>query len=373
MTRSVALLVFTLVALIAGESAVQAQFQAYGNNFYYRPAFQTPHRFYSYQYFSLSGVSNTGVPYNFYNYRSNVSPFPINPFAQNYNFAPSYSPSNSMSGGYGSYSEGQFPDLTRQRNALKNAQEQAKWETPSTAATRNDFDDWLREQSSRRSASNPENPALDGALINPNDEQLLSGLTLNELAERILALEAKNKKASPGLCPSELVGKIAFAGGPAADALNRFHAAKLDYPEIMKMPDFNMLVEAFDKAYTPIAAALQAGKNVPVADILRTQTLLERARPITEPMLKPATLKDASALLAFYSSLDAGLKYLKQPESLGIIGSKWSTIGVNVSDLVKHLHKYNIRFGRAAAGDDAAYGSLHRGLLAYYAALSQAK
>jgi len=67
------------------------------------------------------------------------------------------------------------------------------------------------------------------------------------------------------------------------------------------------------------------------------------------------------------------LKYLKQADSAGVLGTKWNTVGVNVSDLVKHLHKYQVRFGRVSNGDDAAYGSLHRGLLAYYAALSQAK
>jgi hypothetical protein len=41
--------------------------------------------------------------------------------------------------------------------------------------------------------------------------------------------------------------------------------------------------------------------------------------------------------------------------------------------VVKHLGKYGMTFGPARTGDDAAYFSVHRGLLAYYAGLLQAK
>ena len=376
MTRSIfrtaALFLFALAGSLGSAATSQAQGFGYNNNYYYQPAFQTPHRFYSYQYFSLSGVSITGVPYNIYRFNSTVSPFPINPFNNSNSYAPAYA-SGSMSGGYANTYEGSSPELIRQRQALKSAQDSAKWNPGAEVAQKNDFDLWLNEQSSRRDVNNPALPALEIGLTNPSDEQLLSGLSLNELAARILALEAKGKKAAAGLCPPDLMDKILFAGGPAADALNLFHANKIDCPDILKMPDFNMLLEGFEKAYTPVATAIQGGKKTLPADLERLQVNLEKAKPTTEPMLKSAPIQDARALLAFYASLDAALKYLKTPESVGVVGSKWNSIGVNVSDLVKHLQKYQIRFGRAAAGDDAAYGSLHRGMLAYYAALSQAK
>ena len=374
--RPAALFLFAIAASVASVTVSQAQNFGYNNNYYYNPAFQTPHRFYSYQYFSLSGVSSTGVPYNIYRFNSTVSPFPINPFSNTGGYAPAYNPtysSGSMSGGYANSYEGSSPELVRQRQALKSAQDSVKWNPGAEVAQKNDFDHWLNEQSSRRDVNNPAQPALEIGLINPNDEQLLSGLSLNELAGRILALEAKGKKAAPGLCPPDLVDKILFTGGPAADALNLFHANKIECPDILKMPDFNMLLEGFEKAYTPVATAIQGGKKALPADLDRLQVIFEKAKPTTEPMLKSAPIRDARALLAFYASLDAALKYLKTPESIGVVGSKWNSIGVNVSDLVKHLQKYQIRFGRAAAGDDAAYGSLHRGMLAYYAALSQAK
>ena len=377
--RFVPVCLFGLLTLATLPASADAQ-QFYGlsRNMTYRPAYPVPFNFYSYQYQSLSGVNSSG-PYSFSRYSYSNSPVPYFPSYGNYsnNYSPdSTSAPGSMGGGYGSTGpsyEGASPLLDRQRSALKSAQNNAKWNAPGDAGGKTDFDLWLSEQSNRREANNPMQPAIDIALINPNDEQLLSGNALNDLAARILALEAKGKKGAPGLCPPELLEKIAFAGGPAADALNRMHAAKLQYPEILKSPDLVAVADAFDQAYAPIFASIDAGKKVAPADIDRLLTVIEKARPMTDAAVKAATIKDASALLAFYSTLEAAAKYLRAPESVGAVGGKWHSLGVNVSDLAKHMQKYRVRFGRAAPGDDAAYGSMHRGMLAYYAALSQAK
>jgi hypothetical protein len=368
-----------ILTLIADAAPVRAQAFGFESNFTYRGAYPVPFNFYRYQYQTLSTGSATLSRYSYTN-----SPVPINNgFYSNpgyYSEPGPYStmPSSSMGGGYGSYGTNydmsSNPLLEKQRSALRSAQANAKWNTPADTGARTNFDAWLSEQSARREANNPAVPlALDIALINPNDEQLLSGLALNDLSAKILALEAKGKKAAAGLCPPELVEKIVFTGGPPAEALNRMHAAKLDYPAILLLPEFNMLVEAFDKAYAPIFATLQTGKKVAPADIDCLLTVIEKAKPMTEPMLKDASIKHATALLAFYSSLESAAKYLKDANAVGVLGTKWQSLGVNVSDLAKHLQKYRVNFGRAAAGDEAAYGSLHRGLLAYYAALSQAK
>lgn len=366
--RPLAILLLAVAGSVVGNSSAQAQF--YGSNSYYNTPYSMPYNFYSYQYQSVSGMNSNG-PYQFSRYSYNYGPVPQYSNFNNSNYY--VPPSGTMSGGYGTAHENQNPALDRQRSALKSAQNSAKYAAPNTGSSKLDFDGWLSEQSTRREANNPMQPALEVALINPNDDQLLSGQALNDLAARIMSLEAKGKKATPGLCPPELVVKIAFTGGGAADALNGFHNSKIDYPEILKSPDFNMLVQAFDRAYAPISEAVQAGKKVLPADVERLLTVIEKAKPMTEPMMHSAPFQDAKAILAFYASLEAGSKYLKLPESVGVIGIKWNSIGVNVSDLVKHLHKFQIRFGRSESGDDAAYGSLHRGLLAYYAALSQAK
>jgi len=47
---------------------------------------------------------------------------------------------------------------------------------------------------------------------------------------------------------------------------------------------------------------------------------------------------------------------------------EWSSVGVSVPDLVKHMEKFKLRFGPAVPGDEAAYTALHRGLTALYLA-----
>ncbi len=379
MTRSIfpAIAIF---AILASGATARAQNYNFYNNYNFRSSTPLPYNFYSYQYMTLSNVTPYGST-SFTRYNYNYGPFPTflnggnygNNYGNYYNGSSNPATYGSMSGGYAPSYEPQSPILDKQLSALKSAQRNSQWNGPADNGPKVDFDTWLAEQSKNRDVNNPTQPALEIGLVNPNDEQLYSGNALNDLAARISAIEGKGKKAAPGLASPELIDKIAFAGGPAADAINLFHASKFDYPEILKLPDFNMVVEAFDQAYAPLVESLHAGRKVPIADIERLRIVAEKARVLTEPMLKSASIRDAKALLAFYSSLDSGLRYLKQADSAGVLGAKWNTVGVNVSDLVKHLQKYQVRFGRAANGDDAAYGSLHRGLLAYYAALSQAK
>jgi len=262
-----------------------------------------------------------------------------------------------------------------QRSAIGQAQRNAKWDS-GVSSTNPDFDRWLKDASSRRDAA-PEKeakePAIDPALIDAPDEAILSGDALNKIAARVRELEKQGKKATPGLLAPELTTKIVFAGGPAADAANLYRETELRFPAGLKETGFNDLRTELEKAFAAVAKDVNAGKKANQLDVDRLLKATRKAHESTRQLVADAPFSEACDLCDFFAKLESATKYLKDEKSNGVAGADWSAVGATVAEVVRHEAKYGLRFGPAKSGDEAAYFSLHRGLLAYCVGLAQAK
>jgi hypothetical protein len=316
--------------------------------------------------FSLGGV---GAPYH---YRFSLNNYPTGSNV----FSAFPGPGASSYGGVGvgsGYFAGEGSRIVdQQRAAIARAQRNAQWDRGVNATP--DFDRWLNDQTKSRRTTDPnEVPKLNPALLNPPDQLILDGGVLNELAALVTDLEAKGKKAEPGLCAPDLMTKVMFDGGAAADAANLFRHTELTFPEPLRAAGYATLRTNMEKAYTPVAAAAAAGKRVSAADADRLLKEVASARQAAGDLVKDGCVGDAKSVCGFFNRLEAAAKFAKDPAATGVAGTKWAVLGATVADLVKHVNKHKLKFGKAADGDEAAYFSLHRGLLAYYAGLTQAK
>lgn len=380
-SRRPASLVFALcvLGLLAAAGTAPAQFPrlgfsvpgytstwGYGPAVSYNPFLNLPRvpGFFRYQGYTLSGIGVNG-PYSIsYGYYRNT--------AVNYSTGGGYyHPEMTTTLGSG-YRPGVGRVAAEQRAAVGNAQRNAKWDAELTN-TNPDFDRWLKDAAVRREGKDPKAPAVEPALVDPPEEAILSGEVLNNLTARIRELEKDGKKAKPGLYAPELVGKIVFAGGPGAEAANLYRVADLSYPDVLMDTQYATLRADLDKAFWPVAKEAQAGRKTNPADVDRLLTAVGKARALARPVIADAPLVEASAVSEFFARLETATKYLKDEKSTGVAGAKWSSVGATVSEVVQHQAKYGLRFGPAKPGDEAAYYSLHRGLLAYYAGLLQAK
>jgi hypothetical protein len=322
------------------------------------------------QTLSLYRVLPTGQSFSF-NYSFYQAGLPV---LNNYLVRPVYiGGGGGFGGGFNSISAGTYnPTLTRMQQDLGQAQMQLNQLQTTTPAARNEFDRWVADRSTLQANTDP-TKTVDAALIHPSEDDILSGKVLNELAARIVAQEKAGKRATAALCPPELMEAIVFDGGPAADAANAFRVERLSFPPLLMKPELDAVRDELVEVYAPVSAAVLAGKRV---ESLQADKLLQgvkKARDATAAITKEAPVVDAVAVARFFHELENAAKFVKEPQSIGIVGSKWQSIGSNVSELVQHLTKFKIKFGRVTIGSESAYLSLHRGLLAYYASLSLAK
>jgi len=276
-------------------------------------------------------------------------------------------------GGFNSVTSGASnPGLARMQQDIGQAQRIVNQLGANAGKSGDNLDRWIDERTTPEPQANPMK-AIDLALINPPEEEILSGKALNELAARIADLEKHGKKASAGLCPPDLMNKIVFAGGPAADTANALRNAAPSFPEVLVQPRFASLRTDLTEAYTPVASVVLTVKKVDAASADKLAAAVKKARDAAAPGLADASVADATSVANFFNQLEVAAKFVREPAAIGVVGPKWATVGSNVAELLQHLAKYQIRFGRVSSGDEATYFSLHRGLLAYYAALSQAK
>ncbi len=102
------------------------------------------------------------------------------------------------------------------------------------------------------------------------------------------------------------------------------------------------------------------------------RTVLGRALSLGE-QLGGALASHAAYVNRFLDRLEVVAKAAKDPALTGVVAPKWGSVGATVSEVLKHLEKFRLTVAPAPTGSEEAYFALHRGLVGYYAALSQGK
>jgi hypothetical protein len=214
---------------------------------------------------------------------------------------------------------------------------------------------------------------LNRALIEPADRDILSGKVLNELATTIRGLESKGAKAESPLLPAELVSHVNYDGGPSASVIGLLRTGKPAFPTALMAPEYDGLRADLDKAMMPVLDPIAAGKRPEAAAVDRLSAATKKAKDATDAKQKNLPAGDATELNRFYTTLDSLAKVGKDSGTAGLFPQRWASVGATVSELIRHMDKYKLTFAPASAGDEDVYYSLHRGLVSYYAGLSQAK
>ncbi len=350
---------------------------------------------YRYGYFSpyMPNIPVGGFtsPYGsfYYGQAYNINLYRILPTGQRFSFSYSYYQAglplynnfvapvylggySGISGGFSSAYNSYNPGLARNVNNLRLAQQQMPELRAQTGQGKEAVDLWAME---RMKSGTPDDieKSVDINLINPSNTDILNGRILNELAARIMKREKEGKRASSALCPPELMDKIVFAGGASADAANALRRNELTFPKYLRTPQFEDSRKDLAETAAPVLAAVHESKKVEPRDSEKLLLAAMTAHDLSSKFTEDAPIAQASEVARFFNALESASKYLKAPESVGIIGAKWATTGSNVSELVNHMSKYKLRFGHVPEGEESAYYSLHRAMLSYYAALSPDK
>src|SRR5262249_20422392 len=75
----------------------------------------------------------------------------------------------------------------------------------------------------------------------------------------------------------------------------------------------------------------------------------------------------------FLNEIDDTIRVLQDPNVGNYVTQKWAAKGNNVAQLVQQMSGQGLKFAPAVSGDESAYVSVHRAMVAYYAGPEVAK
>lgn len=218
------------------------------------------------------------------------------------------------------------------------------------------------------------NPApIDPTLIAARDSDVLSGKALNELAIAIRGLEAKGAKAESSLLPADLLTKLAYQGGPAAEVLTTASAGAVSFPWPLTRTDFAQIRTDLEQPANAVMDPLAAGKKVDAATADKLTAAVTKAKAALAPQLRGIPADDVANVNRFLDRLTAVAKAVKDPALAGAVVPKWGLVGATVAEVLKHMERFRLIYSPAPTGSEEAYFALYRGLVGYYTDLSQGK
>lgn len=214
---------------------------------------------------------------------------------------------------------------------------------------------------------------LDPALLTARDADVLSGKALNEIVIVIRGLEAKGAKADSALLPPELLNKLAYQGGAAAEVMTTALAGSVSFPWPLTRTDFAWVRTDLEQPANAVLDPLAAGKKVDAATADKLTAAVTKTKTALGPQLRGIPADDVANVNRFLDRLSAVAKATKDPALTGAVVPKWGTIGASVADALKHMDRFRVIYAAAPTGSEEAYFALYRGLVEYYAALAQGK
>lgn len=266
----------------------------------------------------------------------------------------------------------QSPAFKQQQNAVSRAQKAGHaYNTTPVGARAAIGGQWAYEQGGAKPADVAVPAGVNRGLLAAGPESIASGAALNDLLAAVPPLEAKAiRVVDSALVPPDLAQRIAFDGGPTADAVNLLRAPDLAFPAPLKAPAFDALRADLGKAFTAVGEVAGHNRATVISAADRLLAASGKARAEAVPLVRDLPFHDAATVVRFFNHLDAAARLLKDPDLSGAFVPGWAAVGVSVRDLARHMTRFHLTF--APAPDAEAYSVLHRGLADYYVGLARA-
>jgi hypothetical protein len=287
---------------------------------------------------------------------------------------PAYTPSAGYGGGYTSGAGGaaayarDFERAQQYATARSSIADQAAYEKRAAAAP-------VAANAGPRVAEPPAVAPKDllDALAVVDESRLYSGDYLNRIAAEVTALEGRGARATPTQLGPTLLKQVRFGGSPAGDALNVLRlGGRVEFPAAFdSVEGLRDLRAELEKDLLAAVGPVAQGKPADSVKAAKLEGDVKRAQAALAPALGTLAFEDAAAARRFLNRLEAAAKAIRDPAAAGLVNPKWETDGVSVADLVKHMAKHKVQFGRADPGDEEVYRTVHHALSAYLVALQQ--
>jgi hypothetical protein len=318
---------------------------------------------FNYTRYNMTMVNVPGFSYTGFNYGANRN--------QRMAAAAGFGAQSSyLSGGIGGVPMAD-PNAAKKQAALAQAQRQAARPAAAVEARAAIADQWAYEVGAKPAAANGPAKNVNPNLLDATPDEILSGAALNDLLLAVQPMADAGRAAESPLLPPDLLARVEFAGGPTADGVNQLRAGTLAFPAPLRDAQHDDLRRTLAADFAALSAAVGGPRPAVVAAADKLATSAKKGREAVAPAVREMAFPDATETVRFFHRLEASARVLRDPATAPAYVPNWSSLGLTVRELARHMAKYKLTFAPATAADGGAYDVLYRGMTAYYVGLAR--
>jgi hypothetical protein len=242
-----------------------------------------------------------------------------------------------------------------------------KFKQDQIVTRRQKFDEYLYEREKMPTAEDDRQRALQlqitRSLNNPPVAEILSGQAPNYILVDIRKNESK--KGSPPAIPldEDLLRHVNLTPGTGNPGLLK-NDGRIAWPTALQSDDFRSERELLN-SLAPEATRQAVNGRVDSGALKDMNTALTRLHDRLTANIRDITPNDYIEASRFLGYFGDALKILARPDAGDFFSSRFASKGMSVEDLVKYMSDKGLTFAPAVTGDESAYQSLYRALLAY--------
>lgn len=215
--------------------------------------------------------------------------------------------------------------------------------------------------------------AFKTAVTNPAESAIHDGTALNDILATVVDLGKRGVQANGPYLAPELMSSLRFSANTNGDLANWVRSGEVEFPALFQTHEYATPRSWLKHDFGVAAQSLSAGKtpDSAIAQGLATAGKTLRRTFDEKKSTLPAT--EAKAGEQFLARFDAAVGVVRAPATAGLVMADWPTVGTGVAELVEHMARFQLHFGPAPAGHNAAYKSLHQAFAAYATAMVETR
>ncbi len=379
---------FSLLALIAVAGPAAAQVAPFQVAPYNPFASAQQMNFNSALYNRAAGVNTVGNPYtgtiaNSYGGGSlvnNPSSIPavapgLDPYSgynTNYpsnNFNPYSYPATDPLGGYlrGQAdliaSGGQFRVNVQKANLLQEQLNQMRIDTKRRA-----FDEFMYERANTPSPQEERErrakEELRYQLVNPTNNEVYSGITLNTIMDQLRLMQARGQKVPDVKLSEDLLKQVNVTSGRGNNPALLKNDGRLSFPSGLSDPKFDTVRKNIEDNLKRAVNEASTDNKVSFALIKDLTAEVDKLDEETTRSISDMGTSRYIEARSYIRLLRDAINALSQTDAANFVNGKLPASGRSVGDLVKNMT--GKQFAPAAPGEEQAYHELYQALRSYY-------
>jgi hypothetical protein len=207
--------------------------------------------------------------------------------------------------------------------------------------------------------------AYKRAIFNPPLNDIWSADALNRIFDHASRIQGRGLAGQTIPLDDETVNQISFSIGVAGNVGALKDKGKLHWPKVLERKEFGTERNLFTHLTADAVRQGAMNNKVDNGTIEAMESNLAALNEKLAERIRDLSPDNYVGAKHYLNELDQALRILKRTDVAKFLNNEYVARGKTVGELIQDMSSLGLRFAPAVPGNEAAYNSLYRGLVAY--------